>query len=40
MIVMEPALEVMDVAMLPALNRHFSRFSLTGDPPAQLLAAA
>ena len=39
MIVMEPARGVMDVAMLPALNRRFSRFSLSSDAPEQLLAA-
>lgn len=39
MIVMEPARGMMDVAMLPALNRRFSRFSLGGNAPAQMLAA-
>jgi isopenicillin-N N-acyltransferase like protein len=39
MIVMEPALGVMEVAMLPALNRSFSRFSLSGDDSARRLAA-
>jgi isopenicillin-N N-acyltransferase-like protein len=39
MIVMQPAQGVMDVAMLPALNRQFSRFSLDGNAPARLLAA-
>jgi isopenicillin-N N-acyltransferase-like protein len=31
MIVMQPALGVMEVAMLPALNRRFSRFTVAGD---------
>lgn len=39
MIVMEPASGVMDVAMLPALNRRFSRFSLYSYAPAQFLTA-
>ena len=39
MIVMEPGRGVMDVAMLPALNRRFSRFSLGSDAHAQQLAA-
>lgn len=37
MVVMEPALGLMEVAPLPALNRTFTRYSLTEDP--QLLAA-
>lgn len=37
MIVMEPSRGVMEVAMLPALNRHFTHFSLDG---AALKAAA
>ncbi len=40
MIVMEPALGVMDVAMLPARNRVFTRFSLAGGPAVQQAAAA
>ena len=39
MIVMEPSVGVMDVAMLPALNRTFSRFSLASGSTAQRLAA-
>lgn len=39
MIVMEPSIGVMDVAMLPALNRSFSRFSLASGAPVQSLAA-
>jgi isopenicillin-N N-acyltransferase like protein len=39
MIVMQPAFGLMDVAMLPALNRRFSRFTLADGAPAQLLAA-
>jgi isopenicillin-N N-acyltransferase-like protein len=39
MIVMEPSTGVMDVAMLPALNRSFSRFSLATGSTAQRLAA-
>jgi isopenicillin-N N-acyltransferase-like protein len=39
MIVMEPSVGVMDVAMLPALNRTFSRFSLASGTAAQRLAA-
>ena len=39
MIVMEPALRVMDVAMLPALNRTFSRFSLARGSDARRMAA-
>jgi hypothetical protein len=39
MIVMQPAFGVLDVAMLPALNRRFSRFSLADGAPAHLLAA-
>lgn len=38
MIVMEPATTTMDVAMLPALNREFTRFTLA-QTPAQRLAA-
>jgi isopenicillin-N N-acyltransferase-like protein len=38
MVVMEPALGQMDVAPLPALNRAFTRYSLTNEP--QPLAAA
>lgn len=37
MVIMEPALGLMEVAPLPALNRTFTRYSLTGEP--QLLAA-
>lgn len=32
MIVMEPATGTMDVAPLPAFNRHFTRYSLTHEP--------
>jgi isopenicillin-N N-acyltransferase-like protein len=39
MIVMEPSVGVMDVAMLPALNRTFSRFSLASGSTAQRRAA-
>jgi isopenicillin-N N-acyltransferase-like protein len=39
MIVMEPSVGVMDVAMLPALNRTFTRFSLASGSTAQRLAA-
>jgi isopenicillin-N N-acyltransferase like protein len=39
MIVMEPALGVMEVAMLPALNRRFSRFSLESGSDARRMAA-
>jgi isopenicillin-N N-acyltransferase-like protein len=39
MIVMEPSIGVMDVAMLPALNRSFSRFSLATGSTVQRLAA-
>ena len=39
MIVMEPSVGVMDVAMLPAVNRSFSRFSLATGTGAQRLAA-
>jgi isopenicillin-N N-acyltransferase-like protein len=39
MIVMEPSIGMMDVAMLPALNRSFSRFSLATGSTAQRLAA-
>jgi hypothetical protein len=38
MIVMEPAAGIMEVAPLPALNRHFTRYSLT-DKPRMLEAA-
>jgi len=38
MVVMEPAIGQMDVAPLPALNRTFTRYSLTAEP--QALAAA
>jgi len=38
-IVMEQAMGMMDIAMLPASNRCFSRISLNNDAPAQLLAA-
>lgn len=39
MIVMEPALGFMEVAPMPALNRHFTRYSLSGDPVAVAAAA-
>ena len=39
MIIMEPSIGTMDVAILPALNRSFSRFSLAGESPAQRVAA-
>ena len=39
LIVRDPGRGIMDVAMLPALNRRFSRFSLGSDAPAQQLAA-
>lgn len=39
MIVMEPSMATMDVAMLPALNRSFQRFSLASGSEAQDLAA-
>ena len=39
MIVMEPAFGTMDVAMLPAINRSFSRFSLASGSNAQRQAA-
>lgn len=39
MIVMEPSLGVMDVAMLPALNRSFTRFSLAAGSEAHHQAA-
>jgi hypothetical protein len=32
MVIMEPAAGVMDVAPLPALNRTFTRYTLTGEP--------
>ncbi|MBB1596060.1 C45 family peptidase [Achromobacter sp. UMC46] len=38
MVVMEPAAGLMEVAPLPALNRTFTRYSLTAEP--ELLAAA
>ncbi|TRM54703.1 acyl-CoA--6-aminopenicillanic acid acyltransferase [Achromobacter sp. LC458] len=38
MVVMEPAVGLMEVAPLPALNRTFTRYSLTAEP--ELLAAA
>jgi hypothetical protein len=38
MVIMEPAKGVMEVAPLPALNRNFTRYSLTDEPAA--LAAA
>ncbi|HEX2556288.1 MAG TPA: C45 family peptidase [Microvirga sp.] len=38
MILMEPAAGIMEVAPLPALNRHFTRYSLT-DQPRMLEAA-
>jgi isopenicillin-N N-acyltransferase-like protein len=37
MIVMQPALGIMDVAMLPALDRRFTRYTL-GAPAAQQAA--
>lgn len=39
MIVMEPALGIMEVAPLPALNRHFTCYSLNDDPVAVEVAA-
>lgn len=39
MIVMEPSVGVMDVAMLPALNRTFTRFSLASGSTGERLAA-
>jgi isopenicillin-N N-acyltransferase like protein len=39
MIVMEPALGIMEVAPLPALNRHFTCYSLKDDPVAVEVAA-
>jgi hypothetical protein len=38
MILMEPAAGLMEVAPLPALNRNFTRYSLT-DQPRMLEAA-
>jgi isopenicillin-N N-acyltransferase-like protein len=38
MVIMEPAAGLMEVAPLPALNRQFTRYSLTAEP--ELLAAA
>jgi len=35
MVIMDPAAGVMDVAPLPALNRTFTRYSLTGEPVSQ-----
>ena len=39
MVVMEPALGVMEVAMLPALNRSFTEYRLTMDEPRERQAA-
>lgn len=39
MVVMQPALGVMEVCPLPALNRHFTRYSLSGEPQALAQAA-
>lgn len=39
MVVMQPALGVMEVCPLPALNRHFTRYSLGGEPQALAQAA-
>jgi isopenicillin-N N-acyltransferase like protein len=38
MVVMQPDAGVMEVAMLPALNRRFTRYALTGTEPAQRAA--
>jgi hypothetical protein len=32
MVIMQPAKGIMEVAPLPALNRQFTRYSLTDDP--------
>ncbi|WP_439499393.1 C45 family autoproteolytic acyltransferase/hydolase [Bosea sp. (in: a-proteobacteria)] len=39
MILIEPALGIMEVAPMPALNRQFTRYSLDGDPVAVAIAA-
>jgi isopenicillin-N N-acyltransferase like protein len=40
MILMQPALGVMEIAPLPALNRHFTRYSLDGAPARDMPMAA
>lgn len=39
MVIMDPAAGTMEVAPLPALNRNFTRYGMTGDPAPVALAA-